>query len=142
MRRDLIERKTPAEWNVRPLTEAHFWFYCGEMDILVREMPLERPGYATEVEGQRVIFLNDELRGARRLFVLFHEIAHHWLHPRRTHFYSGWEKEFDIEANVVAACALIPRTRIVHWSKQELAAEGIPDWIIKVRQETLDYWGI
>lgn len=127
---------------MKALGEDHFWDYCDTRKILVREAQLEQPGYSIVIEGQRYIFVHDELRGMDRLFTLYHELAHHWLHPPRIHFFRGWNQTTESEANLVATCALIPRTRIIHWCPSEIAAEGFPDWLIKLRQEVLEYWDI
>lgn len=141
MRIELIQRKTPPEWNVRPLNEMDFWDYCNDLKIIVQEAPLEQPAYSIVIKKQRYIFVHDELRGASRLFALYHELAHLWLHPPKIHFFKGWNEAHEIEANVVATCALIPRTRIVHWSASELAEE-YPEWLINLRKTTLEHWKI
>lgn len=63
--------------------------------------------YPYNSEGQPQIFLSNELRGPNRLFVAFHELAHHWPHPPRIQFFRGWEEAGETEANVVALCAMI-----------------------------------
>lgn len=144
MRRKLLERRTPREWNIRALTEEDFWQCCDEAKIVVREAPLEQPGYSLICDGARHIFVHEDLRGAHRLFALWHELAHHWLHPERVQFFRGrGDQNIEIEANIVAACAMIPRTMLIHYEPSEISdLHGYPDWIIRIRQEVLEEWGI
>lgn len=91
------------------LTEDDFWQYCQASKIIVREAQLEQPGYSLLCENRPHIFVHAELRGVERLFTLFHELAHNWLHPARPQFFRGADKKIEFEANLVAACALIPK---------------------------------
>lgn len=144
MRRKLIKKKTPPEWNIRRLTEVDFWTYCDAAKIIVREATLEQPGYSIVCDGKPHIFVHNELRGAARLFTLFHELAHHWLHPRRIQFFQGTGSEdVEIEANIVATVALVPKTLLIHYAPSELSdLFGYPDWLIEKRQTILEEWGI
>src|SRR5262249_52996827 len=115
MRRGLLLQNTPPEWNVRVLTQDDFDYYCDRAGITVREVQLEQPGLSPCRNGLPQIFINDELRGAKKLFVSFHELAHHWLHPPRIKMFIGWEDAIEVEADVVAVCALIPKTVLNHY---------------------------
>lgn len=141
MRKKLIERNTPPEWNVRVLTEDDFWTYCDAARIVVREVPLEQPGCRLVCDGKSHIFIHDRLRGVDRMYTLWHEMAHAWLHAPRTQFFLGLNKTLELEANAVAACAMIPRTMIAHYWPSEIAEEyGYPEWLIKFRETLLKYW--
>lgn len=143
MRRQLIERNVPKEWNVRVLTEENFWIYAAAAGIVVREVPLEQAGCTLRCDGVPHIFIHDQLCGVNRTFTLFHEIAHHWLHPPRIQFFQGMNRNIEFEANAVAACAMLPKTVIQHYWPSEIAEEyGYPEWLIKFRQTLLDYWQI
>src|SRR5215831_5301094 len=121
MRRDLVLRNTPPEWNVRVLTQDDFDYYCDRAGIVVSETPLEQPGLYIYKNGQPEIFLNDTLRGPERLFVGFHELAHYWLHPPGVRMFFGWAKQIEIEADIVAAYCLIPKTMLTHYWPSEIA---------------------
>jgi Zn-dependent peptidase ImmA (M78 family) len=143
MRRKLIEKKTPPEWNVRVMTEADFWSHADAAGIVVSEMQLEQPGYSIYCDGSPHIFIQDQLRGVDRLYTLWHEIAHYWLHKARIQFFLGLNQDIEFEANLVAACALIPQTMLTHYWPNEIAQEyGYPDWLIKYRQVIFEYWDI
>lgn len=141
MRKKLIERNTPVEWNVRRLTEDDFWTYCDESKIIVRETPLERAGMHFQRNGQNVIFVRQGLRGSDRLFVLYHELAHFWCHPPGIQFFQGYNDRIEREADAVAACALIPRTMLSHYWPTEIAELfGYSPDLIQFRKDIFEFW--
>lgn len=143
MRRDLLVRNTPPEWNIRVLTQDDFDYYCDRAGIVVREMPIEQPGLYFFRNGRPQIFINDELRGAERLFVGFHELAHHWLHPPGVQMFYGWAKQIEVEADIVAVCCLIPKTTLTHYWPSEIAElYGYPHRLVDLRCEVFDKWKI
>jgi Zn-dependent peptidase ImmA (M78 family) len=136
-------QNTPPEWNVRVLTEDDFYQYCDEARIVVRDVPLEQPGLSFSRDGNTQIFINDELRGVERLFVGFHELAHYWLHPPGVRMFFGWSKQIELEADIVAACALIPKTALTHYWPSEIAElYGYPHELVARRCEVFDKWKI
>ena len=143
MRRGLLLKNTPPEWNVRVLTEDDFWQHCDGAGIVVREAQIEQSGLYLFNDGRPQIYLNDELRGAERLFVAFHELAHHWLHPPRIQFFRGWKKAVEVEADIVAACAMVPQTLLAHYWPGEIAElYGYPHGLVELRREVFDRWRI
>jgi Zn-dependent peptidase ImmA (M78 family) len=143
VRRGLLLRNTPPEWNIRVLTQDNFDHYCDQAGITVREVPLEQPGLYIPGNGRPQIFLNDELRGAERLFIAFHELAHHWLHPPGVRMFFGWAKQIEVEADIVAVCCLIPRTVLTHYWPSEIAElYGYPHDLVRLRCEVFDRWKI
>jgi Zn-dependent peptidase ImmA (M78 family) len=143
VRRDLLLHNTPPEWNVRVLTQDDFDYYCDRAGIVVCEMPLERPGLYICRDGQPQIFLSDELRGVNRLFIAFHELAHHWLHPPGVQMFHGLSNQVEYEADVVAACAMIPKTILTHYWPSEIAElYGYPHDLVGLRCEVFDKWKI
>jgi len=143
MRRDLLLRNTPPEWNVRVLTQDDFDYYCDQAGIIVIEAPLEQPGLYIHSNGQPQIFINNLLRGTERLFVGFHELAHHWLHPPGVRMFFGWSKQLELEADIVAACALIPKTILTHyWPSEIIELYGYPYDLVTRRCEVFDKWKI
>lgn len=145
MRRGLIECNTPPEWNIRVLTEDDFYEYCDKENILICEAQLEQPGvYFPYGRGRKPqIILHDELRGANRLFAGYHELAHHWLHPPGIQHFLGLKTMVEVEADIVAACALIPKTLLTHFWPNEIAElYGYPHWIVELRCRMFDKWRI
>jgi Zn-dependent peptidase ImmA (M78 family) len=143
MKIDLLRQHTPPEWNVRVLTEDDFWQQCDQAGILVQEIPLEQPGLFIFRNDQPQIFINDELRGAERTFVCFHELAHYWLHPSRIQFFQGLEETVEVEADVVAICAMIPFTVLMHyWPGEIVELYGYPPSMVTLRREVFDRWRI
>lgn len=142
MRKKLIEKNTPAEWNIRVLTEDDFWSYCDLSRIVVSELPIERHGLHFKRRGAHHIWVSNRLRGPRRNFVLWHELAHFWLHPPGIQFFRSWEDAIEKEADAVAACAMIPRTLLNHYWDSEIAElHGYPLSLVELRRTIFDLWG-
>lgn len=145
MRRDLLLRNTPPEWNVRVLTEDDFYQYCDEAGIVVRDTKLKpkQPGLYVHRDGKPHIFISNMLRGAHRLFVGFHELAHHWLHPPGIRMFFGLSRQLELEADIVAACALIPKTVLTHyWPSEIVDLYGYPHELVTRRCEVFDRYRI
>lgn len=148
MRRNLLLQNTPPEWNVRILTQDDFDYYCDQNNIAVRERPLEQAGLYVHGDGQPIIYLNDELRGAERQFVAVHELAHHLLgHPSAAHMYHARDAEedeqFEIEADIVAICWMIPATMLPHYHASEIVdLYGYTREQIEFRREVFDKYKI
>jgi Zn-dependent peptidase ImmA (M78 family) len=144
VRRDLLLHNTPPEWNVKVLTQDDFDYYCDCDGIAVSETPLEVPGLYICRNGQPEILLSDELRGAERLFIAFHELAHHWLHPPGIQMFHGLPSpRVELEADVVAICALIPKTTLTHYWPSEIAElHGYTHDLVNFRCEIFDRWRI
>jgi len=143
MRRGLLLQNTPHEWNVRVLTQDDFDYYCDRAGITVSETQLEQPGLYICSHGRPEIFLNDKLRGAERLFVGFHELAHHWLHTPGVRMFIGGSKEIEVEADAVAVCALIPQTLLTHYWPSEIAEiYGYPSELVGLRCDLFNLWRI
>lgn len=147
MRRDLVLHNTPAEWNIRVLSEDDFYQYCDEAGIIIYEKPLETSGLYICQDNKPEIYLHNELRGADRLFVAYHELAHHWLHPSGTHMYHAgdeeWSAQSEDEADLVAICCLIPATILPHYHPSEIVElHGYRLDQVKFRCEVFDKWKI
>lgn len=141
MRKQWMERNAPAEWNVRVLTEDDFWLLSAAAGIVVHEVPIERLGVHFKRRHQHLIFINDRLRGVERRFVLWHELAHCYLHPPGIQFFHGFDSLVETEADVFAVCALIPRPALLHYWPSELAdLYGYPPDLIEFRQSVWDRW--
>lgn len=129
------------KWNERPLTEADFHRLCKRFKIKVEEYPLKTNGFYYSVLGGHYIVVDSRLTGFKKLFVMFHELAHFLLHtPDRgvtANFHGvGRKTRKEIEADAFALCALIPRNWIETRSADEIAVEeGIDAEIILQRFE-------
>lgn len=143
MRRGLITSRTPPEWNIRVLTEDDLYQYTDEAGIIIREAQIEDPGFSMMCDGKLHIILNDELRGAERLFVGFHELAHYWLHPPGVQMFYGLARQIELEADIVAACAMIPKTLLPHyWPSEIVELYGYSHGLVRFRCEVFDKWKI
>ena len=99
-------------FNSRALTEKDFYQICERENITVLEEDVFTSFYMT-VHGKHFIVLKKRLRGLKKLFVMFHEISHHFLHGGKdaaNAFYFGLlQSKQEIEADAMATIALVPR---------------------------------
>jgi len=116
----LIDKITrlDIDWNHRPLTEADFYRLCRKHRVTVEEIPLRVSGFYYLVLGKHCIAIDSKLSRQKKLFVMFHEFAHFLLHaPERgataNYHGVGTRTRKELEADIFALCALIPRTWIV-----------------------------
>lgn len=141
MRKQLLERNAPPEWNVKVLTETDFWILCASARILVEEVPISRHGFRIERDRYSVIFVNNRLRGAERMFVLWHELAHVFLHPPGIQFFHGYNSQTEDEADTFAVCSMIPRPLLDHYWPSEIAElYGYPPDMVEFRRDIFDRW--
>ncbi len=116
-------------WNERELTETDFYRLCRRFRIKVVEMPLRTGGFYYRVMGQDFIAVDSRLPREKKLFVLFHELGHFLFHTPESgataNFHGvGRRTRIEIEADVFALCALIPKQLIKTKGPQELIDEG------------------
>jgi Zn-dependent peptidase ImmA (M78 family) len=122
-------------WNKRVLTEVDFYACCERDGVIVGEGPLSCQGMYLMRRGFPVILLNHKLVGVERQIVQWHEYGHHLLHAPGTDFFSqDTTDKQQFEANVVAACALIPRPIFQTLPFSDLGDEfGYPQDLISLR---------
>lgn len=117
-------------WNRRVLTLDDFHRVCRRERILVTDAPLAQRGRYFEVRGVPIIALNERLRGHEKTLVAFHELAHWYFHVPG--FY-GVRGKTELEADVIAHCALIP-VFLLNLPDGEIAEMfGYPDEMITER---------
>lgn len=99
-------------FNQKILTEADFYEICEREQITVLELDVPASFYFS-VLGKHFIVLRKRLRGLRRTFVMFHELAHYFLHGGKAaecaFFFGLLENKNEIEAEAMATVALIPK---------------------------------
>jgi len=127
------------DWNKRPLTEDNFYSLCNKHKITVVEMPLQTGGFYYCVKRKHYIAVNSSLKRRDRLLVMFHEFAHYLMHAPDTgvtaNFHGvGRRTRKEVEADVFAICALIPKPLIESRTVQELVEEdGFCETLIRER---------
>lgn len=98
-------------FNRRILTEADFYRICEMLRITVLEMDVSRSFYMS-VGGKSFIVLAEKLKGLKKTFVMFHELAHHFLHGARDRasafYFNLLDDKNEFEADALALIALIP----------------------------------
>ncbi len=135
-------------WNERPLTEADFYRLCKQFNVRVTETPLATGGFYYRLMGRDFIAIDSKLSGARKLAVLFHELAHFLFHvpesgPTANFYNVGRRTRKEIEADIFSLCALIPFRSLASRSLQELVEEnGFPLEMAIERYEIFRRYGI
>ena len=133
----------PAEWNIRVFTDDDFHQFCDAEGVSAFECPMRIPGAYCVYDGSPVIFINRDQPADRKLFVKFHELAHHWLHYPGVQFFLNTHTKVETEANIVAACALIPVTILTVKSESEIISEyGYSRELFNLRSEIYRTWRI
>lgn len=145
----LARKFGPLGWNLRPLGEDDFFRICRRERIKVEEMPLSVRGFYGVCKGKRFIALDSKMRGVARLFCMFHELGHHYLHaPKSTnsvnYFHLREEPKVKFEADAFAIIALIPQGLLKELMESEDYDEdnGLPSELLKERAELFARYGI
>jgi len=120
--------KLKIGWNTRPLTEHDFYKLCRRLRVKVTEMPLTTGGFYYRVKHQDFIAIDSKLTGSERLIVLFHELGHFLFHAPESgataNFHNvGKKTRVEREADAFALCSIIPLTRLLKCTPEELIAD-------------------
>jgi Zn-dependent peptidase ImmA (M78 family) len=132
--------KLKIGWNERPLSEADFHRVCRRYGITVEELPLRVSGFYYCVSGRHFIAIDSKLPARRKLFVMFHELAHYLMHApdqNATASYHGVGRQTrkEREADRFALVALIPKA----WLETRSADEMIRDEGVTAEELVLRY---
>jgi Zn-dependent peptidase ImmA (M78 family) len=136
------------DWNERPLTEADFQKLCRRFNVTVQELPLKVGGFYYSMMGRHFIAIDGRLSPQKKLFVMFHEFGHFLLHvpegPATANYHGiGHRTRKEIEADMFALCALIPRCWVESEDLAELAADaGLELSQVRERIEIFDRFGM
>lgn len=99
------------EFNERSLTENDFYTICEAEGITLIEHDKPFSWWMT-VENKPFIVLNKRLRGIKRLYVMWHELGHHFLHfgsePNQVYFSEMTKSKAELEADILAILAVCP----------------------------------
>jgi Zn-dependent peptidase ImmA (M78 family) len=113
-------------WNKEILTEADFKSFCKDKDISVAYIKIayldqDCRGLYIKYRKQPFIVLDPDLTGADKLWVQWHEVGHYLLHESRRKFRAdSFMHKLEIEANLIAAVAMIPLKIVQTASVEEI----------------------
>lgn len=110
-------------WNERVLTQDDFDYFCGLERIAIIYQEIGFPGLYTVQDRQPIIVISPSVLPRARGWVQFHELGHHWRHGTGCAFMFASPDRIEREADIVAACALIPQPLIEHLTPGELHDE-------------------
>lgn len=123
MKRILKRLVAAYGWNQRVLTQDDFDQVCEQEKIRVEYRDAGYPGLYTVARKTPLIVISPYVLPRARLFVAFHELGHHWLHDAGCHFRFGSPDRIERQADLIAACALIPRPLLERATAGELHDE-------------------
>lgn len=96
-------------WNRRVFTQDDFDRFCEIGQVIVEERYTGFPGLYTRRQGQSVITVSPSVLPRARSWVLWHEMGHVLLHDPGCAFMYENSQKLERQADLIAACALIPR---------------------------------
>jgi len=100
-------------WNLRVLGIEEFEWACEQEGVSVLSLDVDAHGIYTSIDGSPVIIINPRVLPRARGWVCWHEFGHHLLHCGSSCAFSyGGKSKTERQADLVAACALIPRKLI------------------------------
>ena len=137
-------------WNKRAFTEEDVLRICRREKIELVEYALSgTPGSYMRVGGRAIITVDSRLRGLRRLYVLLHELGHHFLHvpPDVTVAYffrlrPDTKQEFEAEAFAAVALLPEPLLRRILAEGGDFEGEGFTRDVVELRLKVLDRYGV
>lgn len=134
----------PAGWNCRQFTQNDFDRLCAIEGVRVFVCRMrDIDGCYCVYDQTPLIFLSDRLANPHKLHVEFHELGHHLLHFPETQFFLDLKPKREFEANIFAACALIPLPLLLARSAAEIHEEsGHSAELIAFRMRLFKEWGI
>jgi Zn-dependent peptidase ImmA (M78 family) len=134
MKQDIpLSRLKNYGWNQRILTLEDFYDFCEVEGVLLIERPYRRVGRYDEQRGRPRIKLDTQSPALVRLHAAWHEAGHYAFHQPG---YYGNRAKTELEADIIADCALIPRPLLRRAPIAQIMEEcGYPRWLIERRIE-------
>jgi Zn-dependent peptidase ImmA (M78 family) len=80
-----------------------------------------------------IILLHPKLRGFTKIWVAFHELAHHWMHVPGMFGYA-LESKSDLQADAIATPMLIPKGQLKDPGLFGLWEQGYPPALLERRK--------
>jgi Zn-dependent peptidase ImmA (M78 family) len=139
-----IAEKKIDYWNEKVFTERDFFELCRRESIRVIEGDFVARGEYKVYKKWPFILLRRRLPAAMRIWIQWHELAHHFLHyPGSYLFDPSAARKVDFEANFVASIALIPTKLMEDRGLEEIATEfNYPKKLIEIRRRIAEHYRI
>jgi Zn-dependent peptidase ImmA (M78 family) len=142
MNKQTLRSLMPPDWNKRVFSALDFDLQCEAEGIRVFDCAMPLPGASVVYDDTPVIMLNCNLRGPGRLHVAWHEYGHQKLHAPGIQFFLNNHSRIETEANIVAACALIPCSLLSSMPLWEIARDyGYSPELMRFRLKVWRIWG-
>lgn len=139
----VINQLKPLGWNERQFSEVEFFDLASQSKAGVWIEKIGIPGRYFYYRGFPIIGLHDELQGYTKLWVYFHELAHHWLHvpsDKDCYFEFGYtvENKLELEADAIATPMVIPKQWLKEPGLFELWEQGYPASLLERRKQIFE----
>ena len=132
-------------FNEREQREEDFYRICEIEKITVLELNVPTSFYFA-CNGEFFIVIKKTLRGIKKTFSMFHELAHHFLHggssKPNAYFFGLIESRNELEADMIATVAMIPKNKIGCLDFLEEHSNRFAKKIWKDRQKLYFLYGI
>jgi hypothetical protein len=107
----MLDSLAPYGFNQRIMTEDDFFHICEIEKITVTFIP-KKFSFWTSIDGESHIGISDRLKGLKKTFVMFHELAHHFRFSGedidQIHFYNANRRKHEFEADALATISIYP----------------------------------
>lgn len=105
----VLGRLAQYGWNRRVLTSDDFDRFCEIEEVIVEERETGFPGLYRREQNRPIISISPLVLPRARPWVLWHEMGHVLLHDPACAFMYAGNQKLERQADLIAACALIPR---------------------------------
>jgi len=122
---------------------------CEDSDVEIIEAEIDQEGFYLKIQGKATIYVNNNLRGLRWLYVVIHELAHHLLHAsnfQNAAFFCHKQQDSKQhhEAEAFALLAMLPEPFLRRLLAGDLLneLEDYPRELVEKRLRLLDLYGV
>jgi Zn-dependent peptidase ImmA (M78 family) len=133
----IIKKLKPYGWNNKEFTEEDFWHFVKLERVAVWTAEMGEAGRYFIYRDHPIIGLHPSVVGITLLWVMYHELAHHWLHVPCAFGYSSDSKE-DLQADAIATPMLIPKRLLKEPGLFSLWEQGYPPALLERRKQIFE----
>lgn len=145
----IVQKFKKLKLNRRVFTQDDVYRICEELTVQIEEAEIEQEGFYLKVQGNATIYVNNNLRGLRWLYVALHELAHHLLHAsnyQNAAFFclARQDSKQHHEADAFALLAMLPEPFLRRLLAGDLLneLEDYPKELVIKRLRLLDLYGV
>ncbi len=145
----IVQKFKKLKLNRRVFSLDDVYRICEELSVKIEESEIEQEGFYLKIQGNATIYVNNNLRGLRWLYVVLHELAHHLLHAsnyQNAAFFclDRQDSKQHHEADAFALLAMLPEPFLRRLLAGDLLneLEDYPKELVIKRLRLLDLYGV